>query len=306
LTPSISVVTPAYQRADTLPRLYDSLREQTLEGFEWVVVDDGSTDETGELVAAWVAEAPFPIAYHRQENRGKHAAFNECVRLASGEFCALIDSDDWYRPEALAGMLATWESIPVARRGAFANVEGLRTDPDGNLVGDRFPADILDSNNFELETVHGVHGDTIGMYRRDVLRRFPFPEDLGWHVSPSLVWNRIAARHDTRFVNQIWAYTDYGEGGLSDRGDELRLRFADAALVYWREFAAMPRPMPAKARFRAEANVVRYSLFTGRSLRGMLVPPAAGAWRWAALPAGVALYGRDRALARRLGTKAGG
>jgi glycosyltransferase involved in cell wall biosynthesis len=289
----ISVITATHQRADTLPRLYRSLAGQTMRDFEWVIVDDGSTDGSADLIRAWQQEADFPIEYSRQENQGKHAAINRTVERSRGEFCAMIDSDDWYEPGALERMLSTWESIPAERRGSYADVEGLRVDPDGELVCDSYPRDVFDSNAFELIALHGVYGDKIGMYRRDVLLRFPFPEDLGWHVTPALVWNRIAAHHSTRYVNEIWAYTDYRAGGLTDRETELRLRFPDSQLEYWREYAAMPKPMRPRSRLRAHANCVRYSLLE-RSLRRQLAESPSRAWTVLALPAGLLLYLRDR------------
>jgi glycosyltransferase involved in cell wall biosynthesis len=305
MSPAISVVTPTYQRAGTLPRLYESLAGQGFADFEWVIVDDGSTDGTADLVRAWEAEASFPIRYSRQENQGKHAAFNRCVERASGRFCALIDSDDWYMPGALAGMLECWESIPAGRRESFANVEGLRVDAGGAPVGGRFPTDVFDSNTFELGVVHGVRGDTIGMYRRDVLSAFPFPEDLGWHVTPDLVWNRIAARYSTRFANRVWAYTDYQSEGLSARVEELRLRFPRTGLIYWTEFAAMPRPMPLRERIRAHANRARYWLLAGRPPGELLGEGARGGWALACFPLGAGLCLRDRWRGRSIAGESG-
>ena len=300
MKPRISVITSTYQRAAELPKLYESLLAQTYGNFEWVLIDDGSSDGTGELVRGWTREAPFPLTYDWQENRGKHAAVNNAVRRARGEFCALIDSDDWYLPEALERMVAEWEAIPMEQRAEFANVEGLRVDGSGELVGDRFPADVFDSNAFELRALHGVHGDTIGMYRRDVLSRYPFPENLGWHVTPALVWNRIAARHRSRFVNEIWAGTGYEAGGLSTRETELRLRFPEAQLLYWSEFAAMPRPMRRLQRLRANANCIRYSLLTGTGLRAGVAASPTRPWVFLATLAGVLLYLRDWLHRRRL------
>lgn len=297
---AISVVTPTYERAATLPRLYESLLAQTMRDFEWVVVDDGSSDETGELVRGWQHEAPFRIVYDWQPNAGKHAAVNRGVAQATGGFCAVMDSDDWYVPAALERMLHHWNAIPADRRAGFANVEGLCADPDGALVGDRFPAEVFDSTTFEIEVVHGVGGDKIGMYRRDVLLEHPFPEDMGWHVTPALVWNRIAARYRSRFVDEVWAYKEYLAEGLTGRETELRLRFAAAQLVYWREFAAMPRPMPVRARVRANANYVRYSLWERVPLREQLRRSPAWALTVATWPLGALLHARDRRRARHL------
>lgn len=290
----ISVLTPTYQRAHTLRQLFESLVAQTTRDFEWVIVDDGSTDGTDELVRSLRAEADFPIEYHLQENGGRHAALNGAVELARGEFCSVIDSDDWYMPEALERMLARWEEIPPERRDEFADVEGLRVDPDGKPVCDRFPSDVFDTDGFELVALHGILGDKIGMFRRDVLRRFPFPEDLGWYVTPQLVGNRIAARYSTRCINEVWACSDYGPGGLTDRKTELRLRFLDAQLTYWSEYVAMPRRMRRKAKLRGYANCVRYSLLAGRGLRRPVAELPSAAWTVLALLPGLFLYLRDR------------
>lgn len=296
---TVSVVTSTYQREGTLPRLYESLCRQSFRDFEWVVVDDGSTDRSGELIRGWASEARFPIVYHWQQNQGMGIGRNRAIERASGEYCALIDSDDWYLPQALERMVATWETIPAERRPDFANVEGLRVDEAGELVLDRYPADVFDSNYFELRALHGIQGDSVGMYRREVLSAYPFPEDLGWHVTPAITWNRIASRYETRFVNEIWAGTDYQETGLSQRDTELRLRFRHAQLAYWSEYAAMRKPMRPRNRLRANANYVRYSLLCGVGLRRLLGGMPDRLWTpLAALP-GLALFARDRLWLRR-------
>jgi glycosyltransferase involved in cell wall biosynthesis len=296
----ITIVTPTFQRADTLPRLYESLAAQSFGDFGWLVVDDGSSDGTERLVRSWAEAAPFSIEYIWQENQGKHAAVNRGVERAGGEFCALMDSDDWYAPDALRRMVECWEDIPAGRRGEFANVEGLCADPDGTTIGDRFPEAVLDSNAFEIAIVHGVKGDKIGMYRREVLLAHPFPEDLGWHVTPALVWNRIAARWSGRYVNEVWAYKEYLSAGLSGRETELRLRFPEPEVLYWKEFAGMPRPMPLLARIRAHANYVRHGLLAGMSVRRIVVESPAPALTLAVAPLGAALWARDRRRAREI------
>jgi glycosyltransferase involved in cell wall biosynthesis len=290
----VSVLTAAYQRVGTLPRLYQSLAEQSERSFEWVVIDDGSEDGTGELIRSLQEQADFPIVYEWQRNQGKHAAVNRAVELAGGEYCAIIDSDDWYFPDSLERMLAAWDSIPAERRDAYADVEGVRVDPDGELICHTYPEDVFDSCAFELIALHGVGGDKIGMFRRAVLAEFPYPEDEGWHVTPQLVWNRIAARYETRYFNQIWAYTDYRDGGLTDRETELRLRFPDSQLAYWREYVAMPKRMRLRSRYRAHANCVRYWLLEGVRPRRQLALSPNPLWTAAASPAGLLLYLRDR------------
>lgn len=290
----VSVLTPTYQRAHTLPRLYASLKAQTFTDFEWLVIDDGSDDGTEALVRGWIEEGGLEIDYFWQPNGGKHVAVNSGVERAGGEYCALMDSDDWYAPNALERMIATWESIPAERRQGFASVEGLCADQHGGLIGGHLPAPELDSDTFEIEAHLGFFGDKIGMHRRAVLREYPFPDDLGWHVTPAVVWNRIAARFQSRFVNEIWAYKEYLDEGLSARDTELRLRFPEAQLIYWDEFAAMPRRMKPMARYRANANRIRYLLLSGGGAAEILGGSRTRAWALMAVPAGAILYLGDR------------
>jgi glycosyltransferase involved in cell wall biosynthesis len=292
--PLVSVLTATYDRAHTLPRLHDSLREQTFRDFEWVVVDDGSQDDTDRTIAGWAKDSSFPIRYEWQANRGRHAALNRGVQLAAGRYCAMIDSDDWYRPNALERMVATWESIPAERRASFANVEGLCEYPDGRLVGMPFPADVFDSDVFEIVERHGCTGDTKGMYRRDVLAAFPAPTDLGY-VTAALVWNRIAARYETRFVNEVWACNGYEPGGMTGRELELTLGSPRASRIFWAEYAAMPRRIPTRKRVRAHANYVRHSLNGRVGARALVRDAPSKPWLAVTLPLGVGLSLRDRA-----------
>lgn len=306
MSPRVTVVTPTYQRVDTLPRLYESLKAQAYADFEWLVVDDGSDAGTEQLVRGWAAEGAVAIDYVWQQNAGKHVAVNRGVERARGEYCGLMDSDDWYAPNALERMVATWEAIPAERRAGFSSVEGLCADQHGELVGARLPRPWMDSDTFEIEALHGIAGDKIGMHRREVLLQFPFPEDLGWHVTPSLVWNRIAARFQSRFVDEVWAYKEYLASGLSARDTELRLRFPEAQLIFWGECAAMPRRMKPRLRYRANANRVRYLLLTGAGAGAVLRGSKTPTWALAAAPAGALLYARDRRRMRELGLGEGG
>lgn len=294
MSPRITVVTPTYQRVATLPRLYRSLTEQGFGDFEWLVVDDGSDDGTEELVRGWIEEGRLRIEYCWQPNAGKHVAVNVGCRRARGEFCALMDSDDWYEANALERMVAAWEAIPAERRPRFSGVEGLCADQHGELVGSRLPHAWVDSDTFEIAALHEIGGDKIGMHRREILQRFPFPEELGWHVTPAVVWNRIAALYDTRFVDEVWAYKEYLATGLSARDTELRLRYPEAQLTFWGEFSAMPRRMKPAIRYRANANRIRYLLLTGGGPLAAVREAAKPAWALAALPAGAYLYARDR------------
>jgi hypothetical protein len=146
-----------------------------------------------------------------------------------------------------------------------------------------------------------VKGDKVAAHRTEVLREFPFPEDLGRYVTPSLAWNRMALRYKTLYFNEVVTHVDYQSGGLTDRSLVVRVTSPRAARLYHREFINMGRALPFDIALRNYANYVRYSLHVGAGLKAQVL--GAPSWLlWAAsLPVGVALYARDRTVMRRRG-----
>lgn len=201
--PTFTVFTATYNRAETLPRVYASLARQDCQDFEWLIVDDGSTDGTEELVRAWQRSAHFPIRYIYKPNGGKHTAWNTGLDHARGRFFLSLDSDDACTPDALQVFKDTWESIEPGRRERFTGVCSLVMDTNGAVVGDRFPDDVFDSDSSALRFQHRISGEKWGFHRTDVVREFRFPEEEGVRYVPeSLVWGRIAARYQERFINR--------------------------------------------------------------------------------------------------------
>ncbi len=198
-----TVFTPTFNRAHTLQRVFDSLMRQTYRNFEWLIVDDGSSDGTQELVEKWMDAAWFLIRYEWQPNAGKHFAFNRGVELAEGELFLSIDSDDACVPHALERFIFHWQNIPTEGRSRFSAVTVLSENQHGQLNGDRFPKDILDSDPRELVYRYRLRGDKWGFHVTEVLRRFPFPliEGLSY-VPESIVWCAIGKRYRTRYVNE--------------------------------------------------------------------------------------------------------
>ncbi len=209
--PLFTVFTPTYNRGAVLHRVYESLLDQTLRSFEWIVIDDGSTDDTRERVTRWAREAWFPIRYFHQPNAGKHVAFNRAVREARGDLFLVADSDDAFLPRALERFRHHWLAIPEEQRERFAGVTALCMDVQGRVVGDCFPVSPLDTDNLTLRYHYRVGGEKWGFHRTDILRRFPFPEVPGERFVPEgVVWHRIARHYRTRFVNETLRiyYTD--------------------------------------------------------------------------------------------------
>jgi glycosyltransferase involved in cell wall biosynthesis len=199
-----TVFTPTYNRAHTLHRVYDSLGAQTLRDFEWIIIDDGSTDGTAKLVANWEKSADFTVRYFRQDHCGKHIAHNLAVREGRGKFFLPFDSDDACAPQALERFAYHWDAIPESQRASFCGVSALCCDQHGNLVGDKFPRDPFDANLRDVIYVHHIRGEKWGPELLELVRRYPFPQISGTHFVPEgLVWLDMAKTYKIRFVNEV-------------------------------------------------------------------------------------------------------
>jgi glycosyltransferase involved in cell wall biosynthesis len=199
-----TVFTPAYNRPHTLHRVYESLKVQTYRDFEWLIVDDGSTENIRELVEQWQQENLFPIRYIYQENGHLHIAFNRGVREAQGELFLKIDDDDSFEPQALERFKYHWDTIPLDQKGKFTGVTSLCKDSDGKICGDLFPFNPTDSDSLEIRYRFKVtKGEKWGFHRTEVLRKFPCCEEIiGTLIPASLLWYSIAKEYKTRFVNE--------------------------------------------------------------------------------------------------------
>ncbi len=196
-----TVFTPAYNRGATIHRVYESLRKQTLQAFEWIIIDDGSVDNTKELVEGWEKEAALEIRYFYQDNAGKHIARNRCLDLARGELFVTVDADDEILENALEVLYDNWQKIE--NKAEYSGIACLCLNGrTGRVVGEKFPVDVLDSNDLEIDFVYAVAGDKWGTCRTEVLREFRFPEFEGQrYVTESYVWYQMARKYKHRYIN---------------------------------------------------------------------------------------------------------
>lgn len=199
-----TVFTPTYNRAHTLPRVYESLLKQPKELFEWLVVDDGSTDDTQALLDRLQQTAPFPMRVITQENGGKHRAHNVAIKTARGELTVILDSDDELTPDALVILSEEWKAIPAHDRKSFAGLLGHCLTPSGEIHGARYPEPFFDGHHFYLAAQKIMRGEKLPCYRTDVLKEFPFPERSGCnaYVSESTVWYKIGEKYKVRCIDK--------------------------------------------------------------------------------------------------------
>lgn len=166
---TLTVFTPAYNRAHTIGRTYESLCRQTCKNFCWLVVDDGSTDNTRQLVEGWIAECKIPIRYIYQQNQGMHGAHNTAYRNIDTPLNTCIDSDDYMPDDAVEKILACWQKYGSDQ---LAGIIGLDVTDDGQVIGTRFP-DGMERTTLQGFYQSGGKGDKKLVYRTDVIKSYP-------------------------------------------------------------------------------------------------------------------------------------
>lgn len=221
-TVKITVFTPTYNRAYIIENLYRSLQRQTCLDFEWLVIDDGSTDDTESLFAKWVAEEKrFPIRYYKKENGGKCRAINYALELAQGELFFTVDSDDYLTDDALEKVLR-WEA-ELPKKEQYCGIAGnLGTVPD-ETPNSIFEKAYHDGN--ALDRYGCVDGERAMVFYTDIHRRYLYPIFPGENfMTEAVTWNRMANDgYQMRFYNDIIWVFEYKEDGLTRAGSRLFL-----------------------------------------------------------------------------------
>lgn len=287
--PFITILTPTYNRASLLPRLFDSLLRQTNKDFEWIVVDDGSTDDTREVAANLKEKCggAFPMGYVYKANGGKHMAINIGAERARGELLFIADSDDLLTDDALETVANSWHDISDDK--SFAGIAGLDITMDTReVIGSGLPQEHIDCNAIDIRYRHHVTGDMKEVFRTEVLREFPFPEFAGERFCPEqLVWFRMARRYRLRYINKPIYIADYQPDGITAGITRARMRNPSASMLTYAELTECPVPFLVKV--KAAINFWRFwHCRTATSV----VPRVALRWHWLR-PLGWMMHVRD-------------
>ena len=259
--PLISILTPTYNRGKLLLSLYNSLKSLTSRDFEWLIVDDGSEDDTEQYALSWIAynteNHDFSIRYIKKCNGGKHTAINQGVREANGELILILDSDDTLPSDSLTIITQYYAQCKTLED--CAGICGLMAHHDGTLIGTGFLKDPMyeSSLQFRYKDKVTVTGDLLEVYKTSVMREFPFPEIDNEKFCPeSLVWNRIAEKYKLLCFNKIIYYRDYLEGGLTSKIVRIRMNSPIASTMTYAEM--LDYDISLKWKIRSAINYWRF------------------------------------------------
>lgn len=232
----VTVFTPTYNRAYILGDLYHSLQRQTCMDFEWLIVDDGSADDTKALVASWQGEEnPFPIRYIYQENGGKCRAINRGLKEADGRLFFTVDSDDYLTDDAIEKVIR-WEG-ELPRDGHFCGYVGNRGITPTQTPNRLFPGGYLDGT--ALDRYDQVDGERAFVFYTEVHRKYLYPEFPGEKfLTEAVTWDLMA--HDgykMRFYNDIIWIWEYKDDGLTRAGYRVFLENPQGTGLFFRQKA---------------------------------------------------------------------
>jgi len=215
-----TVFTPTFNRKELLEKLYKSLQKQTFKDFEWLIVDDGSTDGTKEKVKKFLCEKKLDIKYYFKENGGKQRAYNFATEKANGELFICLDSDDEYVENGLEIILKYWKKYE--KNADIAGMGYLSTYPNGEIIGSSFPEKEMISTQFEIYNKYGVKGDKGLMFRTEIIKKYKFPVF-------------VCEKYKMVYVNEKIEIKEYQEDGLTAKYNNLLLRNPKGQALYHNE-----------------------------------------------------------------------
>lgn len=215
--PVLTVFTPTYNRAHTLVRTYESLCRQTSKDFEWLIIDDGSTDDTEEHVFSWIAENTIKIRYVKKPNGGLYTGYNTAYTLIATELCVCIDSDDYMPDNAVELIVNHWKCYGSDR---YAGITGLDFTLDGKPIGGYFPNNLTECHliDFLLKKIHS--GDTKQVMRTALMKRFiPMTGFKGEkNFNPIYLLLQADDEFPSLILNENLCFVEYQEGDSMSAG----------------------------------------------------------------------------------------
>jgi glycosyltransferase involved in cell wall biosynthesis len=230
---TLTVFTPTYNRAYCLHQLYESLCRQTSNDFEWLIIDDGSTDHTKALVESWIKDGKVKIHYEYKENGGMHTGHNKAYELIETELNVCIDSDDYMPDDAVELILQKWNQIKFEKHSA--GIIGLNCFKNGTVVGTAMPDGLLKGTLSDLYQKHNVKGDKKIVLRTSVVKEFaPYPVFENEKLVPlSSLYQLIETKYIFYYTNDVFCVVEYLSDG-STKNIFKQYRISPRGFVYAR------------------------------------------------------------------------
>ena len=213
MSKSLTIFTPSFNRAYTLGKCYDSLVRQSCKDFIWLIIDDGSSDNTRELVNQWIEENKIEIEYKYQENQGMHGAHNTAYEIIYTELNVCIDSDDYMPDDGVEKIISFWEEN---KREDLAGIIALDAYEDGNIIRKIFPETLKEATLFEVNNKYKIPGDKKLVYRTELTKKYPYPLFKGEkYVGLAYKYYKLDEKYKLATLNEVVCIVEYMDDGSS-------------------------------------------------------------------------------------------
>lgn len=263
----LTVLTPAFNRRKALQKLYASLLAQTNKNFEWIIIDDGSTDDTSQFAQQWVSCNEFSVRYYKKENGGKHTALNYAFDKISTPLVFIVDSDDYLTADAVETI---YEKYNIYKSETdLCGFSFLRIKPDGSgYLSPELPKDDIKSTYCECRINGGFEGDMAEVWYTDKLREFPFPEFKGEKfLGEDTVWVKISGKYKMRFFNKAVYVSDYLGDGLTLNRRRHNIKSPNGCVA--RAEAFLSSDIDLRHKFKSMLQYFIYGRFAGNTMKDM-------------------------------------
>lgn len=260
---NVTVLTPAYNRGKLLQKLFETLCNQDCKDFEWLIVDDGSADDTSKYVEQMKREADFPICYYRKENGGKHTALNYAYQHIETPLTFIVDSDDLLTANAISTIQNIYEKYKS--ENDLCGFSFLRGKPDGGYLSTSgVPQDGMKESYIECRINRGIGGDMAEVWYTHCLKEYLFPEFKGEKfLGEDIVWVQMSGKYRMRFFNQVIYISDYLEDGLTNNRRKHNIKSPNGCVARAETFLNSKACIKIKVKSMLQYYI--YGKFSGRT-----------------------------------------
>lgn len=287
---TVTVLTPTFNRGGVLRSLWDSLQKQTVKDFEWLVVDDGSTDGTKNLITQLQENSDFPIRYIYKSNGGKHTALNVGIQTICSELTFIVDSDDCVTDDAVESILKIHKKYRLQNN--ICGYAFLRAFPDGKVNGKKFDVDEKIGSYIDVR-VNGddTSADKAEVFKTHCLKEFPFPEYPNEKfLGEDLVWVRMARKYQMVHINKTIYIGNYLEDGLTNNRRKHNIASPVGCMHRAEEF--MESDLKTRYRIKGGLQYIVYGRFAGVKVVDLIRKSRHKILATVCIPGGLLLYAR--------------
>ena len=265
----ITICTPIYNRAYKILDLYESLKLQSIQNFEWLIIDDGSTDNIESKIDKIKSENVINYKYIKKDNGGKHTAINIGLEFAEGELFFIVDSDDILTKDSIEKIIYNWRQIKKEDRMKFIGVSGNRGYNLNQVIGDGLPSPFIECTAIDLRYHYNINGDKAEAFETEKLKKYKFPEHEGEKfLTEAIIWNRISKDgYLLRWFNDIIYITEYLDDGLTKKYDSLMANNINGTIMYYTELLEFRNKLSAKKEFIAKVELIKYLFINKLNLK---------------------------------------